>query len=145
MEKLKDYINDIAKLFGFEYNDEFFAYLKEISKPNNRLCHKEIKEGEGGWKCLDCEIDESSLLCNDCMNKSRDKHKGHKVIFDPTNFGFCDCGDQRTYIKEGFCTEHKGAFTNMNDLMSFIQLSINEQLLNNINPILNKIFQLFIE
>ena len=144
MKKLKQYLDDIAAVFGYKYNEEFFSYLKDISKPNNQVCNKEISRGEGGWKCLDCELDPLSLICNDCITKCGDIHKGHKLTFNPNTYGFCDCGDPTVYNKECFCSDHQGTFTNKTDLMNFIKLSIDENLLNNINNILNKIFQQFI-
>ena len=145
MEKLKNYLNDISKVFGYEYNQSFFLYLKSISKPNNQVCNKRVEYGEGGWKCLDCEIDLLSLLCNDCFARSKDRHKGHRVIFDPGSNGYCDCGDPNTYIEEGFCPLHKGPFNNQKDLNNFIKSGFNEIILNTIEPILNNIFSLFIE
>ena len=72
MKKLKQYLDDIAAVFGYKYNEEFFSYLKDISKPNNQVCNKEVSRGEGGWKCLDCELDPLSLICNDCITKCGD-------------------------------------------------------------------------
>ena len=145
MEKLMQNINEIAKVFGYEYNDSFFSYLKSISKPNKQVCNKEVQIGEGGWKCIDCELDSLSLLCNDCFNKSKERHKGHKYLFNPNSGGYCDCGDPNVLIKEGFCPDHKGPFTNSKDLMDFIKISFDEKLQDDINPLLNNIFLLFIE
>ena len=62
MEKINQYLNDIAKEFGHEFNNLFFEYLKSISKLNNQVCNKSIPEGEGSWKCLDCELDNQSII-----------------------------------------------------------------------------------
>ena len=145
MEKINQYLNDIAKEFGYEFNDLFFSYLKSISKSNNQVCNKRIPLGEGGWKCLDCEMDIQSIICNYCYSKSKEKHKGHKIFFDPEYYGFCDCGDPNTILPESFCTEHQGPFKNYKDLTNFIKSSFNEQILSNINIILNNMFNLFIE
>ena len=146
MEKLLQYLNQISKVFGFEYNnDSFFLYLKSISKPNNKVCNKIIPQGEGGWKCFDCEIDSLSLICNDCFSKMKDRHKGHKISFDPGNYGYCDCGDPNVIIPEGFCPHHQGPFKNKKDLINFINDCLDEKILNKINPLINNIFNLFIE
>ena len=129
MEQINKYLNDIAKEFGYEYNDLFFSYLKSISKPNNQVCNKRIPQGEGGWKCLDCEIDPLSLICNNCFNKSKEKHKGHKISFDPGNYGFCDCGEPNTLLPEGFCPDHQGPFKNYEDLEAFIKIGFDEQII----------------
>ena len=145
MEIIDQNINEIAKIFGYGYNESFFSYLKTISKPNNQVCNKRIPKGEGGWKCLDCEIDALSLICNNCFSKAKDKHIGHKISFDPGNYGFCDCGDPNVLIQEGFCPDHQGGFTNMKDLFNFIKLSFDEKILNIINSYLNNIFNKLIE
>ena len=143
MEALKLYFIEFASLFGYKYDDSFFGYLKSISTLNSTSCGKEIKVGDGGWKCRDCEIYDTTIICNECFIK--EKHIGHKIYFNPGAYGFCDCGDN-TYLKqEGFCDKHKGFFDNRNDLMDFIELSINKQLIKNIDAIFNKIFLLFIE
>ena len=137
MEALKLYFIEFASLFGYKYDDSFFGYLKSISTLNSTSCGKEIKIGDGGWKCRDCEIYDTTIICNECFIK--EKHIGHKIYFNPGAYGFCDCGDN-TYLKqEGFCDKHKGFFDNRNDLMDFIELSINKQLIKNIDTIFNKI------
>ena len=143
MEEFQLYLIELAEIFGYNYDEFFFDYLKSISIPNTTKCGKEIKKGEGGWKCLDCEILNCSIYCKDCFIK--EKHKGHKIYFNPKCEGFCDCGEKLILKQEGFCNKHKGDFNNMKDLMDFIKLSIPENLLSIINDILNNIFLLFIE
>lgn len=43
METINLNLNKIANIFGYEYNNSFFKYLKSISKPNNQACNKQIK------------------------------------------------------------------------------------------------------
>ena len=142
MEILQQFFIELASLFGYKYDDSFFCYLKSISVPNTTTCGKEIKRGDGGWKCKDCELETFSIYCNECFIK--EKHLGHKIFFNPGAHGFCDCGVNLVLKPEGFCPKHKGDYNNMNDLMNFIKLSINEKLLNDINDIFNKIILLFI-
>ena len=94
-------------------------------------------------KCKDCEIDTTSIYCNDCF--IREKHIGHEIYFDPTANGFCDCGVNIVLKPEGFCNKHKGDYNNIKDLMDFIKSSINEKLLDNINKVFNAIFFIFID
>ena len=145
MKNIKEYLNETAKVFGHKNNNKFFKYLKNISKPNKQVCNKEVKTGEGGWKCVDCELDSLSLICYNCFNKSKDIHKGHKILFNPKSHGYCDCGDPNVINKDGFCPEHKGPFSNKKDLLDYIKSSIDEKILNEIDSILNNIFILFIE
>ena len=140
MEKFKLLLNQISNTFGHEYNEQFFACLKSISKPNKQICNREIKRGEGGFRCIDCTLCSNAIYCTDCFNKTKDKHKNHNVLFKPYASGFCDCGDPNSSIKESFCPEHQGPITNENDLMRYIKTCVDENKLNIINPILNNIF-----
>ena len=120
MEILQQNLNEIANVFEYKYDELFFYYLKLISKQNIYFCNKTIKKGEGGWKCLDCIIDSNSLMCNNCYNKSKEKHKGHRIKFYPEQHGFCDCGNHNFIIQESFCPDHQGAFTNKEEMINFI-------------------------
>ena len=143
MFNMQLHLIEIAEIFGHKYDDFFFDYLKSISVPNTTKCGKEIKEGDGGWKCKDCEFEAYSVYCNECFIK--EKHKGHRILYNPTICGFCDCGEKLILKEEGFCDKHTGDYDNMNDLMNFIKKNIPEKFINSINDILNKIFLLFIE
>ena len=144
MDKLEFYLIKISQIFGYnKYDDSFFDYLKSISIPNTTKCGKEIKEGEGGWKCQDCEFSTLTIYCKECFIK--EKHIGHKIFYNSTVNGFCDCGDKSILKKEGFCDKHKGDYDNMNDLMKFIKKNIPEKFISLINFILNKICLLFID
>jgi len=143
MERLQNILTELASLFGYTYDNSFFDYLKSISIPNTTICGKEIKEGDGCWKCKDCELNSYSIYCNDCFIK--EKHFGHDIYFNQSASGFCDCGENLDLKPEGFCDKHRGENTNMEDLMDYIKSSIDERLLDNINNIFNRIFLLFID
>ena len=145
METINHYLNEIAQVFGYNYNENFFSYLKTISRPNNQVCNRQINDGEGNWKCIDCSLDKAACICNDCYNKSKEKHKGHRIMFDTEGNGYCDCGDPNAVKKSSFCSDHQGPFTNEKEIMSFIYRSIDNHLLKQINPLLNNIFYLLIK
>jgi len=140
MEIVKSYLDQISKTFGYEYSELFFSYLKSISKPNHQVCCKEIKLGDGGFRCNDCCILTNAIFCTECFNKSKDKHINHNVIFKPYSSGFCDCGDETSMIKESFCPDHNGPFTTEKEIMNFINDSIGENFVNIIDPLINNIF-----
>ena len=78
MDKFKKILNEISKLFEYDYNEYFFEFLQSTSIPNNKKCNKFVKEG---WKCYDCEIYSNSLIYSDCFKRDMNIHKGHKKIF----------------------------------------------------------------
>jgi len=141
MEIIRSYLNQISKTFGYEYNNElFYSYLKSISKPNNQVCNKQIQLGEGGFRCEDCSVITNSIICTECFNKSKNKHINHNVIFRPESSGFCDCGEASAIIKESFCPDHNGPFTNEKEIMNFVNISIGENNTKIIDPLINNIF-----
>jgi len=142
MNELTNYLNEISKLFGYEYNDSFFEYLKSISKPNNQICNKIIHRN--GWECNDCQLYPYSLICTECFTRDMNKHKNHKnKIIRESYYSFCNCGDPNYIKKEGFCSIHKGPIKDEKILMDYFKSSLHVEL-TELNKILNKIFLLFI-
>ena len=145
MEKLKSIFNSITKIFGFDIEKDinnynlFLSHIKSISKPDLTSCQKQM---ESGYKCVDCQNDSLCLICPDCFDMN--KHIGHRwEIFKGE--GFCDCGDVDILKKEGFCSKHKGYFTDYNDMMNYVKNCFAINSIENINISLNNIFNLFIE
>ena len=143
MNELNNLLLNFAEIFGFKkYDEELFKYLKKISKPNNQICNKNVKQGEGGWKCKDCEISMNSLICVQCFEKSKERHKNHKIIFEPRANGYCDCGDPNSIKEEGFCPEHLGPFKDYNCIINYIKSGLTEQIFSLLDNNLSKIFKL---
>ena len=143
MEKLNNLLNEFANIFGFEeFNVEFEKHLKKISRPNTQICNKNIKVGEGGWKCLDCEMNGCLLICTECFVKAKEKHKGHEIKFESSGTGFCDCGDPNSIKEEGFCPDHLGPFKDDEALNKFIKSGFSEKEYQLVNLNLDKIFHL---
>ena len=141
MEQLNKLLLNFAEIFGFKkYGEDLFIYLKKISKPNNQICNKNIKMGEGGWKCKDCEENTNSIICVQCFEKSKERHKGHKVIFEPRGSGYCDCGDKSSIKEEGFCPDHLGPFKDYDSLIKFIKSGLSEKTFELIDYNLEQIF-----
>ena len=145
MEKLKNEINTITKIFNFDILQDkknfylFLNHIKSISIPDLTICQKEI---ELGYRCEDCQNDPLSYICSDCFEKN--KHQGHHYEILKAR-GFCDCGDISMVKEEGFCSKHKGYFTSENDMMNYIKKSFEENIIINVNKTLCNIFEIFIE
>ena len=143
MNDLDKLLLNFSNIFGFQnYDEDLFKYLKQISKPNNQICNKNIKSGEGGWKCKDCEITSNSIICVQCFEKSKGKHKNHKVIFESGGLGYCDCGDPNSVKEEGFCPDHLGPFKDYNSLFNYIKSGFNEKIFSLLDNNLEQIFKL---
>ena len=71
------------------------------------VCAKPLKSGvDIAWKCEDCELDPTCIICKECFEKSN--HEGHKVWLKTNVSGCCDCGDPEAWAEKGCCTAHKG-------------------------------------
>lgn len=81
-------------------------FIKTVqgSAPPKSLCCK-VLNSERVYHCIDCQNDESSVICMDCFEP--EKHVGHRY-FISTASGMCDCGDENALKSSGFCSRHTG-------------------------------------
>ncbi|EAR98722.2 N-recognin zinc finger protein (macronuclear) [Tetrahymena thermophila SB210] len=90
-------------------------HLEELSafwKTGNNIkvyCGKILKINDVGYKCYDCEMDPTCIICKECFEKG--DHRGHRTVVQKGCQGCCDCGDIEAWKKEGFCSDHKGFLT----------------------------------
>lgn len=77
-------------------------------------CGHIFADGEGIYRCLDCGLDDTCVLCAQCFKAS--DHNGHNTSFHYSkgSGGCCDCGDSEAWKVEQTCTIHcqKVASTN---------------------------------
>jgi hypothetical protein len=144
-QELENLYDSFAEIFNFNSLDNnCLSYLKEISIPTNQVCAKTIKSA---WRCLDCEKDSSCIICTECYEKSKEKHKNHKIIFKPNASGCCDCGDPDAWDVNGFCSDHQGCFKNDEEIKNYINKcfdkNILEKIYEKINEIFNKVFNIY--
>ncbi|EER08660.1 hypothetical protein Pmar_PMAR017718 [Perkinsus marinus ATCC 50983] len=90
-------VEDVRRLFTGDAAKE----ASEAPKQGNR-------KGTGGiaFRCLDCELDSNCVVCPDCFYGGN--HEGHHVKLIRTVGGCCDCGDEASWRKSGFCSKHQG-------------------------------------
>ncbi|KAG8907469.1 hypothetical protein FRB99_004045 [Tulasnella sp. 403] len=69
-------------------------------------CGRIFKKGDSCYRCRDCAIDDSSVLCAPCFHSS--DHAGHNVTFyiavQPG--GVCDCGEVEAWKVPFQCRHH---------------------------------------
>ena len=82
-------------------------YVKEMKAhaPPPCVCCRILKKGDQGYKCRDCELDESACICLNCFDP--EKHVGHNYYIVDINNGCCDCGDSCAWKPSGFCNKHR--------------------------------------
>ena len=144
LDNLKKQFNSFSMIFSFpEYNNEFLEYLKEIEKPSNNICVKIFKNGEKAIRCEECAFYETSIICLECYEKTKDYHKSHNIIFE-TNVegGCCDCGNPEVWKKESFCPDHKGSFLSEEEINNFIRNNFDEIIIEKITKWCDETFSL---
>ena len=131
---LQKKINSFSMIFSYtKYNDEFLKYLKEIEKPSNNICVKIFKKGEKAIRCEECAFHNTSIICLECYEKTKDYHKTHNIIFETdVEGGCCDCGNPEVWKKESFCPEHKGSFLKEEEINNFIRNNFNKIIIEKI-------------
>lgn len=91
--------------------------LKTLSK-NKSICGKILKKTDIGFKCFDCELDPTCIICQECFENS--DHKGHRVLLQSSCSGCCDCGDKEAWKPEGFCKDHQGLQGNDEEILKVL-------------------------
>jgi len=82
------------------------ARLQTLSK-GLKVCPNQFRPGDFVWNCIQCQRDETCVLCNDCYAQS--DHTNHEVRFTRVtqiSGGCCDCGDAGAWDPAGFCPNH---------------------------------------
>lgn len=71
-----------------------------------RRCGHIFKNAEAVYRCKNCEVDETCVLCSRCFNAS--EHEGHNisVTHSSGNGGCCDCGDPEAWESPVNCAIH---------------------------------------
>ncbi|KAM6497717.1 hypothetical protein JOM56_005665 [Amanita muscaria] len=71
-----------------------------------KICGHGIGKGESCFRCRDCGLDESCVLCSKCFYAT--DHTGHNVSFfvSQQSGGCCDCGDEEAWKVPLNCPHH---------------------------------------
>ncbi|KAJ7461265.1 hypothetical protein B0H11DRAFT_2285848 [Mycena galericulata] len=74
-----------------------------------RPCSHIFKKGESCFRCKDCTLDDSCVLCSRCFHAT--DHEGHNVSFFIAQQpgGCCDCGDEEAWRRPIACPFHPPA------------------------------------
>ncbi|KAK0502977.1 hypothetical protein EDD18DRAFT_1276884 [Armillaria luteobubalina] len=79
---------------------------KEAPVLPGRPCGHILKKGESCFRCKDCALDDSCVLCPRCFHATN--HTGHNVSFfiAQQSGGCCDCGDEEAWRAPIGCPYH---------------------------------------
>ncbi len=137
----KQHLNSFAKIFNQQsFNSVLINHLKKISVPTNQVCVKEL-ESQCAVYCKECGVCPNSIICISCYEKSKEKHKNHKIIFKNLVGGCCDCGNPLAWEEKGFCSDHKGIFSNDKQIENYLKQCFKESEIKQINFELNKMIK----
>jgi hypothetical protein len=77
-----------------------------ISQDQNGPCGHIFADGEGIYRCYDCGLDDTCVMCVRCFKAS--DHTGHNTSFHYStgSGGCCDCGDVEAWKVDQTCTIH---------------------------------------
>ncbi len=138
---LLNYLTSFAKIFKHQsFNSLLINHLKKISIQTNEVCVKELKS-ECAVSCKECSICPNSIICFSCYERSKEKHKNHKITFENSVGGCCDCGNPLAWDEKGFCSEHKGIFCNDKQIDNYLKQCFNENEIKQINIVLTNIIK----
>ena len=144
---LSEQLNSFSKIFFFEeYNDYFLDYLSSIKKPSNNVCAKIFKKDEKAIRCQECSKYDTSIICLDCYERTKDIHKSHTIFYETEDLegGCCDCGNPDVWDKNTFCPIHKGSFLNEKEIDIFIKDNFSEDIIDKITNWFNNIIKLLV-
>ena len=98
-------------------------------------------ESVGGWSCLDCIKNETTIFCQNCWSQMKNQHKNHNIIFDTTVNGTCDCGDPNSIDKKYFCPKHKGPMTDEEEIEAYTKKCLGEKIVSELKIINKNMFR----
>ncbi|KAI0802993.1 hypothetical protein BC629DRAFT_1490697 [Irpex lacteus] len=92
---------------------------KETPVVPGRPCGHLFKKGEACFRCKDCALDESCVLCFRCFEAT--DHTDHNVSFfiAQQSGGACDCGDLEAWRQPIDCPHHPPSQENIEHIISF--------------------------
>ncbi|KAF9481254.1 hypothetical protein BDN70DRAFT_876575 [Pholiota conissans] len=96
-------------LSEYQISVAFAGAGREDPMTPGRPCSHIFKKGESCYRCKDCALDDSCVLCSRCFHAT--DHGGHNVSFfiAQQSGGCCDCGDEEAWRSPIRCPHHPSA------------------------------------
>ncbi|KAJ3153865.1 hypothetical protein HDU89_008730 [Geranomyces variabilis] len=91
---------DVRVTLGPEYQES----------QRGRTCGRVFRKGEAVYRCRQCAVDETCVLCSTCFHASN--HEGHETFFTLASgsAGCCDCNDPEAWKTNIMCKYHSHAY-----------------------------------
>lgn len=88
---------EITQITQFLFNNNEETEQEFLKKPSLMGCNAMFKKGDSVYRCWDCGLDDTCVMCKDCFNAT--DHTGHKYSFAISggSGGCCDCGDTEAW------------------------------------------------
>ena len=83
-----------------QLNRDVVGNLETKAQP----CGGRIPAGETAYKCLDCGVDPTCVICVECFMHSPCVSHNFRLV--KSGGGCCDCGDREAWNPSSFCTRH---------------------------------------
>ncbi|KAJ2745977.1 E3 ubiquitin-protein ligase ubr1 [Coemansia sp. BCRC 34301] len=89
-----------------ELQDEFEVPIEYTEVRRGQPCGHVFKRGEGVYRCKNCSMDDTCVLCTRCFQAT--DHSGHDTSFSVNSGtgGCCDCGDPEAWKIPLRCRHH---------------------------------------
>ncbi|ORX64383.1 hypothetical protein DL89DRAFT_252038 [Linderina pennispora] len=89
-----------------ELQDEFETPIEYTEVRRGQPCGHVFKRGEGVYRCKNCAMDDTCVLCTRCFQAT--DHTGHDTSFSVNSGtgGCCDCGDPEAWKIPLRCRHH---------------------------------------
>ncbi|KAI9318249.1 hypothetical protein BX666DRAFT_1936511 [Dichotomocladium elegans] len=76
------------------------------SSPVLQRCGRVFRKGEPIYRCRDCGLDETCVLCSKCFHSSDHENHNVTVSISSGSAGCCDCGDSEAWRRTLECSIH---------------------------------------
>eukprot|EP00116_Pleurobrachia_bachei_P000216 sb/3460478/ len=112
--------------------------LQEIASAGGP-CGRVMNFGDPTFRCVECAIDSTCVMCMACYNNSIHKREGHTLLVHTSpGTGMCDCGDEEAWKYGSTCSIHESTEEEKDD----IELKLPEKIRNIAKCIFTEILHL---
>ncbi|KAI9471425.1 hypothetical protein BDB00DRAFT_239489 [Zychaea mexicana] len=87
-------------------NNSNTSNMHTYKRPHLERCGRVFRKGEPVYRCRNCGLDDTCVLCSKCFHSSNHEHHTVFVSISPGSGGCCDCGDPEAWKVPLECDAH---------------------------------------